>query len=237
MSNNNGGADDRVEESTILQSMRQGKSNQTPSSPKHQIHAQNLAALSFSASAEHSRGDLLRGENDSLALLHRLPPKNSSKRKVPYRDFSMIPGEASGLGVTAEPWAGADARQPPPVPAKIYAILSNPEHERIVSWLPHGRAWKIHDLGKFGTQVLPLYFDLDLGMFLRLLKLWGFSQLTKFPDRSAYYNEVSTFKYSIYRQMLFSLIFLMSCVLSPFSCSFVGSHIFTGPCAPTPVRA
>lgn len=82
-----------------------------------------------------------------------------------------------------------------PLPAKLNAILSNHENEHIVSWMPHGQAWRIHDLDRFRDQILPVYFDCgscagSINAFLRLLKLWGFRQLAHGPDISAFYNEM-----------------------------------------------
>lgn len=83
-----------------------------------------------------------------------------------------------------------------PLPLKLYSILANPEHEHILSWMPHGRAWKIHDMDKFQTHILPSYFDSryypnNFKNFLQRLKLWGFGQFTRGPDTSAYFHMVS----------------------------------------------
>jgi hypothetical protein len=41
-------------------------------------------------------------------------------------------------------------------PAKLDAMLSSPEFEPYVSWMPHGRSWRIQDPEGFATYVLPL---------------------------------------------------------------------------------
>lgn len=81
------------------------------------------------------------------------------------------------------------------LPTKLYAILSSPECEHIVSWMPHGYAWKVKDAQLFVRHVLPLFFESksypnSVNTFVRLLKLWGFRQFTKGPDASAYFHEV-----------------------------------------------
>lgn len=46
----------------------------------------------------------------------------------------------------------------PTFPVKLHLILSNPEFEKIVAWLPHGRAWRILDHKALEEKVIPLYF-------------------------------------------------------------------------------
>jgi hypothetical protein len=46
-------------------------------------------------------------------------------------------------------------------PEKLYAMLEQTERDGqtdIVSWLSHGRAWKIHDQGRFVNEIMPVYF-------------------------------------------------------------------------------
>ena len=79
------------------------------------------------------------------------------------------------------------------LPMKLYAVLSTPKFEHILSWVPHGRAWKIHDLDSFCAEVLPIFMNgstiRHVHGFLSLLKLWGFRQFTKLgPDTSAFFH-------------------------------------------------
>lgn len=58
-------------------------------------------------------------------------------------------------------------QQPPPVlrasgwvrsqrfPTKLYALLSQPQLSSIISWMPHGRGWKVLKPRVFETSVLP----------------------------------------------------------------------------------
>ena len=58
-------------------------------------------------------------------------------------------------------------QQPPPVlrasgwvrsqrfPTKLYAILSQPSLSGIITWMPHGRGWKVIKPRVFETSVLP----------------------------------------------------------------------------------
>jgi len=43
-------------------------------------------------------------------------------------------------------------------PQKLHEILSKPEYSHACSWLPHGRAWIVHNTRDFEQDVLPRYF-------------------------------------------------------------------------------
>jgi len=76
-------------------------------------------------------------------------------------------------------------------PKKLHEILSNPEFEHIISWMPHGRAWNIHNRDLFQTEVAPRYFHQEkFASFTRQVTGWGFKRLTKQgTDFNAYYHQ------------------------------------------------
>jgi HSF-type DNA-binding len=43
-------------------------------------------------------------------------------------------------------------------PSILHEILSNPEYSEIITWLPHGRAWRIIRQKQFERLVIPLHF-------------------------------------------------------------------------------
>lgn len=43
-------------------------------------------------------------------------------------------------------------------PQKLHEILSKPDYTHVCSWLPHGRAWIVHNTRDFELIVLPRYF-------------------------------------------------------------------------------
>jgi hypothetical protein len=53
-----------------------------------------------------------------------------------------------------------------------------------IAWLPHGRGFKIHNLKKFETDVLPHHFPTCklFRSFTIRLKCWGFSLCKTGPD-------------------------------------------------------
>mmetsp|Transcript_32598 Transcript_32598/g.74975 ORF Transcript_32598/g.74975 Transcript_32598/m.74975 type:complete len:274 (+) Transcript_32598:102-923(+) len=69
-------------------------------------------------------------------------------------------------------------------------ILSNEEHQDIITWLPHGKAFIIYKKKKFAAEVLPKYFKQSkFTSFTRKLNRWGFSRVTRGPETGAYYHK------------------------------------------------
>ena len=77
-------------------------------------------------------------------------------------------------------------------PIKLFKLLeqsSVSEHACIVSWLPHGRAFKIHDEKMFEKHVLKAHFQSSSESFKRQLYFYGFKKIGKrFIDFGAYYH-------------------------------------------------
>ena len=65
-------------------------------------------------------------------------------------------------------------------PYKLYDMLERVEQQGlsdVVSWLPHNRAFKIHDRDRFMTHVSKYYFEATkLRSIQRQLGVWGFSR-------------------------------------------------------------
>lgn len=80
----------------------------------------------------------------------------------------------------------------PTFPAKLLAILSRPDLAEIISWMPHGRSWKVHKPREFEVKVIPSYFDhAKFSSFIRQANGWGFKRVTtKGTDRNSHYHEL-----------------------------------------------
>ncbi len=64
-------------------------------------------------------------------------------------------------------------------PIKVYSMLELAENitefAQAVAWLPHGRAFMIHNKVKFMKEVAPLFFNqTKIRSFYRQLQMWGF---------------------------------------------------------------
>ena len=58
-----------------------------------------------------------------------------------------------------------------------------------MSWLSHGRAWKVHKPKAFEEKVIPQFFiRCKYTSFVRQANGWGFRRISIGPDRNAYYH-------------------------------------------------
>lgn len=76
-----------------------------------------------------------------------------------------------------------------PMPLKLYAILNFASQE-VVSWLPDGRSFQIHNPERFEREILSQYFDYgnqNYFTFVKLLALWDFKAGTS----NSYRHQVS----------------------------------------------
>ena len=74
-----------------------------------------------------------------------------------YRDFSRLPRslEEAENGSSAPT---TSTGKEPPFPVKLHRILSNPEYSDLISWLPHGRSWRVLKPKAFEEKIIPRYF-------------------------------------------------------------------------------
>jgi hypothetical protein len=102
-----------------------------------------------------------------------------------YRDFSTLPDPDPSTPITAP-------GRIPNFPAKMYAILSRKDLADIITWLPHGRSWKVLKPREFEVKVIPTYFEHSkFSSFIRQANGWGFRRIiSKGPDRNSYYHEL-----------------------------------------------
>jgi hypothetical protein len=64
-------------------------------------------------------------------------------------------------------------------PAKLHEIMSNPEYEHIIEWMPHGRSWRVKNKELLESVVLKEHFThSNFESFNRQVNLWGFKVRT-----------------------------------------------------------
>merc|ERR1740130_159705 len=72
-------------------------------------------------------------------------------------------------------------------PWKLHLLLERCEyekHESIVSWLPNGKSFKVHDKERFVKEIMPSFFGTQsFKTFQRNLNLWGFTRVSKGPQK------------------------------------------------------
>ena len=96
-----------------------------------------------------------------------------------YRDFSQVPPPVG----YRPPGDIADMT----FAQKVHAMLSLEHHDygHVVSWMPHGRAFKVHKPQTFEKELCPLYFGhARYSSFLRALNNYGFKHLSRGVDRN-----------------------------------------------------
>lgn len=101
-----------------------------------------------------------------------------------YRDNSLCPDDDPLTPLT--PLARV-----PNFPAKMQAILSRPDLRDVVTWMPHGRSWRVLKPREFEIRVIPTYFEHSkFSSFIRQANGWGFRRITRGKDRNSYYHEL-----------------------------------------------
>lgn len=61
--------------------------------------------------------------------------------------------------------------------------------ESIVSWLPHGKAFRVHDTKAFVSDILPRYFaQSKITSFQRQLNLYCFSRIKYGKEKGSYFH-------------------------------------------------
>eukprot|EP00980_Cylindrotheca_fusiformis_P012274 scaffold2999_cov113-Cylindrotheca_fusiformis.AAC.9 len=85
----------------------------------------------------------------------------------------------------------SNSSKEPNFPAKLHAILSSPKYQDIISWLPHGRSFRILRLKEFEETILPEYFRHGrYPSFTRQLNGWGFQRVNEGPEYNSHYHEL-----------------------------------------------
>ncbi|KAL7521480.1 hypothetical protein ACHAWX_006155 [Stephanocyclus meneghinianus] len=81
-----------------------------------------------------------------------------------------------------------------PFPMKVHRMLDQTKAEglaSVVSWLEHGRAFKIHKPQVFTEVIMPRFFNQSkYTSFQRQLNLYGFNRLSRGRDSGAYHHEL-----------------------------------------------
>ena len=81
-----------------------------------------------------------------------------------------------------------------PFPMILHDVIEMCEvnnHEDIISWQPHGLAFKIHKPNKFQEIILPIFFKHQImKSFMRQLYHYRFQRITKGEDVGCYHHEL-----------------------------------------------
>jgi hypothetical protein len=109
-----------------------------------------------------------------------------------YKDYSRVPMEQLDSDAVCNNNNATD--KDPSFPVKLHQIISTREHEEFITWLPHGRSWRVVNVKALESQVIPLYFrHAKYASFMRQVNGWGFKRIPHGPDQNSYYHEVRGF--------------------------------------------
>lgn len=146
-------------------------------------------------------------------LLPQLSVQQNTKTATPNQ---VIPGEkalealGSSLRAKTDPYIDVSHMADPnpddsilrrtrggvsePFPEKLHRMLAEAEKSDlsdVVSFYSHGRAFGVHDMERFVSEVMPKYFKQSKwNSFARQLNLYGFIRITSGPDAGGYYHEL-----------------------------------------------
>ena len=108
-----------------------------------------------------------------LPLQHKIIEKMTIGSPAPEQTHRML-GSNKAASRSASPRSSKAE-----FPIKLYAMLeladNIPEFAKAVTWLPHGRAFRVLDQDTFMTDVVPVFFNqTKIRSFNRQLHMWGF---------------------------------------------------------------
>lgn len=170
--------------------------NRDPMNPEN--NPENPGVITSSSSDD---GNNSSGDSDEAGVGHRRNFKqqdghqtakkhqsSASAVKTTYKDYSRVPPSSKSLSSSL---AEGNASRDPTFVVKLHMILSNSNFESIVTWLPHGRSWRILRPKDFEQKVIPLYFRHGrYSSFMRQVNGWGFRRVTGGSDYNSYYHQV-----------------------------------------------
>jgi len=110
-----------------------------------------------------------------------------------HRSFHSYHNNSNGASFPSIPNDEPQVIAPIPIPKNfpetLYDIISAEENQHIISWLPHGQGFILHDKQRFASKILPRFFDgAKFASFTRRLNRWSFARFPRGPEMGAYSN-------------------------------------------------
>ena len=141
-----------------------------------------LKLYNATATASHQKD----GDDQNIIDSATAAVRVSEGPQYAYKDYATMQNPNPSVSVM-------NTNKPLTFPLKLHIMLSRPESQGVVTWIPHGRAWRIVSTKAFKEQILPLFFgDLKYRSFIRQINGYGFQRLHQGADRNSYFHEVST---------------------------------------------
>lgn len=100
--------------------------------------------------------------------------------------------ESSNVAGLVRVVSGSGFRYVVPFPWRLHQMLEETEaagSSSVVSWLPDGKHFKVHDTKGFLEDIVPRFFkQKSYKSFQRQLHIYGFARILKGPSRGAYFH-------------------------------------------------
>ena len=163
-------------------------------------------AASCNSSVTHNENDS-HADNSHVNAHESVPPlpQDGNKDSTMVTDENSFASHGSGAG-----GGGSKTSQSKPVrtqssgtsgggssgqvsfPLKLQRLLDKMEAEgntTIISWLPHGRAFLVHNVDQFVLDIMTQYFNqTKYSSFQRQLHMYNFQRITFGRDKGAYHH-------------------------------------------------
>ena len=138
-------------------------------SPLHNVSA-NISINSLSSSVPSSPREL-SVTSSSLSSTDVVETTSSSKAS----------NSATSIATTQyQNTKSSKTQRAKTFPEILFEILSDNEYSNIISWLPAGTSFAIHDISQFQCVILPKYFrKVIFRSFVRKLNRWGFRSVKR----------------------------------------------------------
>ena len=165
----------------------------------HPLNKKDEHSLPFMNHYDHRGDDSSIETHEDDTTVHQVVPEESTgvttknhRRQLVQHDYTDHSSQCETTDDGALMLVGKSYNTAFPI--KLHEALQCIEEygsDRIISWQPHGRSFKIHKQKEFEQIILPKYFVMTKkSSFLRQLNLYGFHRLSAGPDKGAYYHEL-----------------------------------------------
>ena len=154
-------------------------------SPNQHSQELILAASQIGYQNTNSLGFSVAGDLAGRALMPESPFSSSLPPSESHDYLALSHSDPSVMSLTP---LGCM----PSFPATLHAILNREELAGVISWMPHGRSWRVWKPREFEVRVIPLYFNHNkYSSFIRQAEEWGFCRITDSgPDCHSFYHQL-----------------------------------------------
>jgi len=83
-------------------------------------------------------------------------------------------------------------------PTRLHIFVSDPQTDHIITWLPHGRSFKLLQTDLEPQDLQPYFKMTKVKSLIRQINGWGFHRVKEGKEKGSYYHEVS---YVIFHNM------------------------------------